>query len=74
MSPAAKYLYQAIKQRLLDGQVTAASGDTIRIAANVSAAAGRIDRTTIGDSVTLKAINATEWVATSVVGAGWSVT
>jgi len=52
----------------------AAAGDTIRIAANVSAAAGRIDSTTIGDSVTLKAINATEWVATSVVGAGWSVT
>ena len=30
--------------------------------------------TTMGDAITLEAINATEWVATSVVGAGWSVT
>lgn len=58
----------------VDGvQVNAAAGDTIRIAASVSAAAGLIEATAIGNAVKLKAINATEWVATSVVGT-WTVT
>jgi len=55
-------------------RVTAAAGDTIRIAASVSGTAGHIDSTTIGDSVTLVAINDTEWVATNLVGAGWTAT
>ena len=54
-------------------QVNAASGDTIRIAASVSAAAGLCESATIGNTVTLCAINATEWVATSVIGT-WTVT
>ena len=36
-------------------------------------AAGKIESTTIGSSVTLLAINNTEWIATSVVGT-WTVT
>lgn len=51
--------------------ITAAAGDTIRIAGNVTADGGSISATTVGNSVTLGAINATEWVATSVVGT-WS--
>lgn len=54
-------------------RVIAAAGDTIRVAGSVSAAAGRIDSTTIGDSVTLEAINATEWIAIQFVGT-WTVT
>lgn len=54
-------------------RVIAASGDTIRIEASVSAAAGRIDSTTIGSAVVLVAINATEWVAISKLGT-WTVT
>jgi hypothetical protein len=53
-------------------RVTAAAGDTIRLAGNVSAAAGYIASTTIGSTVTLTAINATEWVADSLVGT-WSI-
>ena len=48
--------------------VTAATGDTIRIATDVTAAAGSISNGTIGSSVTLQAINATEWIATSYIG------
>jgi hypothetical protein len=55
-------------------RVIANTGDTIRIAGTVSASAGRIDSTTVGDCVTLVAINATEWVATALIGAGWTVT
>jgi hypothetical protein len=55
-------------------RVIANTGDTIRWAATVSGAAGRIDSTTIGDAVTLVAINDTEWVVTAIVGAGWTVT
>lgn len=74
-------LYTAIKGLCVsfvvqdsDGlRVQAAAGDTIRIAGTASAAAGYIESTTIGDSVTLVAINTTEWVAISVVHeAGWS--
>lgn len=54
-------------------RATAAAGDTIRIAGSVSAAAGFCNSTTIGSVVTLLAINATEWIATSVTGT-WGVT
>lgn len=52
--------------------VTANTGDTIRIAGNVTAAAGSVTSNVVGSSVTLVAINATEWVAVSVVGT-WSI-
>jgi len=57
----------------VDGvRVVADSGDTIRIAASESAAAGYIECATIGNAVTLVAVNATEWIATSYVGT-WTV-
>lgn len=54
-------------------RIIAAAGDTIRIGASVSAAAGRIDSTTIGSAVKLVAINATEWIAVTDSGT-WTVT
>lgn len=54
-------------------RVVAAAGDDIRIAASVSATAGRIDNSTIGGTVKLVAVNATNWVATAVNGT-WTVT
>jgi len=54
-------------------RVTANTGDTIRIDTSVSASAGYAESTTVGSSVTLTAINATEWVATSVIGT-WTLT
>lgn len=71
---AANLSYAFIVQDTDGVRVIAGAGDTIRIAASVSAAAGRIDSITIGDSVTLLAINSTEWIATSLVGAGWTAT
>lgn len=54
-------------------QVVAAAGDTIRINGSVSAAAGNAQSTTVGSSLLLVAINATEWVAITSSGT-WSVT
>lgn len=54
-------------------RVTATAGKTIRLAGSVSGAGGYCESTTTGSSVTLLAINTTEWVATSVVGT-WTVT
>jgi hypothetical protein len=54
-------------------KVTAAAGDTIRILGNVSAAAGTIEAATVGDTLTIAAINTTEWVATASHGT-WTVT
>lgn len=54
-------------------KVTANTGDTIRLAGSVSGAAGNITSTTIGSAVVLVCINATEWVAESIVGT-WTVT
>jgi hypothetical protein len=54
-------------------RVTASAGDTIRINTAVSAIAGYAQSTAIGSSVTLCAINATEWVATSTIGT-WTLT
>jgi hypothetical protein len=53
-------------------RVTASAGDTIRIGTNVSALAGYARSTEIGASITLTAINATEWVVTSIVGT-WTI-
>lgn len=53
-------------------RITAAAGDTIRIAGSVSAAAGYIQNATIGSAIHLIAINATEWIAVSYVGT-WTV-
>lgn len=69
---AAGLTYTFIVQDTDGVTVTAAAGDTIRIASSVSAAAGNIDTTTLGSTVTLVAINATEWIATSVIGT-WTV-
>lgn len=49
-------------------RITANTGDTIRFSATVTAAAGSITSTTVGSSIRLYAINATEWVATSLIG------
>ncbi len=53
-------------------RIVAGAGDTIRIANTVSVAAGYIDSTTIGSVVTLVAINATEWMASTDEGT-WAV-
>lgn len=54
-------------------QIVAAAGDTINLAGTVSAAAGNATSTTPGSSITLLAINATEWVAISALGT-WIIT
>lgn len=52
-------------------QVVAGAGDYIRIGLELSTAAGYCRSATIGDSVTLTAVDDTYWMATSVVGADW---
>lgn len=54
-------------------RIVAAAGDTIRHAATVSGPAGFAEATTIGNVITLRAINGTEWIAESVIGS-WTVT
>jgi hypothetical protein len=51
--------------------ITAGAGDTIRIGSSATGAGGAISSATVGSSVTLACINATEWVALSSVGS-WS--
>jgi hypothetical protein len=70
---AANLLYTFTVQDADGIKITAAAGDTIRWGANVTAAAGNITSTTIGASITLLAINATEWMAISLVeAASWT--
>lgn len=52
--------------------ITAGAGDTIRIGADVTAAAGSISADTVGNAITLVCINATEWIAVSYVGS-WTI-
>lgn len=54
--------------------VVAGTGDTIRMGSSVTSSAGSIASTTVGDRVTVVAINATEWVAEWVTTSGWSFT
>lgn len=48
--------------------VTAAAGDTIRNAADVSSSGGTATNSTIGSVIHLVALNATEWYTVSVIG------
>lgn len=64
---AANLIYTFVVQDDDGIDVTANTGDTIRIAADVTSTAGTITSTTIGSVITLVAINDTEWVATQVV-------
>jgi hypothetical protein len=57
-------------------QINAAAGDTIRVGPNISAAAGNVRSAGAGaegNAIRLVAINATEWIATSLIGT-WTVT
>lgn len=53
--------------------IDAAAGDTIQIAGSTSAASGNISAATQGHTVTIVAMDATEWIAHSVIGT-WTVT
>jgi hypothetical protein len=44
-------------------QLTAAAGDTIRVAGSVSSSGGTATASAVGDTITIIAINATEWIA-----------
>jgi hypothetical protein len=70
---AAGLEFTFVVQDILGIKVTAAAGDTIRVAGSVSLAAGTIDAATAGDTVKIKAINATEWIALFYIGT-WTVT
>jgi len=49
-------------------RITAGTGDTIRVAASVSTSGGYAENSTVGSVLTLVAVNATEWIATTTVG------
>lgn len=49
-------------------RVIAATGDTIRTSGQVSKSAGYIESTAIGSVLTLRCINATEWIAVEISG------
>jgi len=68
---ASGYEYTFIVQDSDGIRVTAATGDTIRSAASVTASGGYIESTTVGSSITIQALNINEWIATSITGT-WS--
>lgn len=65
---AAGYQYTFIVQSANDMVVTAATGDTIRLAASVTSAAGTATNGTVGGVLTLVSINNTEWIGIASVG------
>jgi len=70
---AAGLRYSFIVQDTDGLRIVANAGDTIRSNTSVSAAAGFAEATAIGATMTLVAINATEWISTSTLGT-WTIT
>lgn len=70
-SAAAGVWFSIVVQAAQTLTVTAATGDTIRAGTNVTTAGGSITSNAPGSALILLAINATEWVALSLVGT-WS--
>jgi hypothetical protein len=54
-------------------QINASTGDTIRVGTSESVTGGLAETTTRGNVLRLVAIDATQWIAVSVVGT-WTVT
>lgn len=71
-SAAAGYVFTFVLQDADGVRVVASTGDTIRVLSLVSPTAGYVESTAIGSTITLVAINATEWVAICAVGT-WTV-
>jgi len=65
---AAGLTYTFIVQNNNGIQVKANGTNTIRLASAVSSAGGTATSTTVGSSITLVAINATEWIAREITG------
>jgi hypothetical protein len=72
-SAVAGLTFTAFVQEANEIKFTAATGDTIRNAASVSASAGNIRASTIGNVVVLECINVTEWYVKSIIGS-WTLT
>jgi hypothetical protein len=73
LPPAAANLQYSFYISDLDGmRIVAAAGDVLRMASVVSGVAGYLDSIVIGSFVTVRAMNATDWVAETVTGA-WDV-
>jgi len=53
-------------------KVTAQSGETIRLADEVTITGGSVEASTVGHCITVAAVSATEWVVTSGIGT-WTV-
>lgn len=70
---AANLIYTFVVQDSDGIKIVANTGDTIRISASASASAGNATSTVIGSTVTIVAINATEWISISTNGT-WIVT
>jgi hypothetical protein len=64
----AGYIYTFIVENVNGIAITAFAGDTIRFGGTVTATGGTITSTTIGSTITLVSINATEWIAVSLIG------
>lgn len=71
--PVAGYEYSFIAQDADGVRVTATAAATIRDGASVSATGGKVESTTVGSAITLKAISTTEWMVVSKNGT-WTVT
>lgn len=68
---SANLTYTFYVQNVNGIEVTADGTNTIRLASAESTPGGTLTSIVPGDSVTLQAINSTEWVAIATVGAGW---
>lgn len=67
-SAVAGYRFTFIVQDADGMRIVANTDDTIRVIDKVTAAAGYIESTTIGSTVTLVSINAVEWYAVAITG------
>ncbi|GAG11307.1 unnamed protein product, partial [marine sediment metagenome] len=72
-SAVAGLTFTAFVQEANEIKFTAAAADTIRNAASVSASAGNIRASTVGNVVVLECINTTEWFVKSIIGS-WTLT
>lgn len=67
-APAAQVRFTVTQTGAGAARIKAGAGDTIKIGSSASTAGGYIESTAVGDSVTLVALDADTWVATSFTG------
>jgi hypothetical protein len=71
-APASGLRYTFVNRNAVGTKLQCAASTFIRLVGSATTSGGYVDATDVDNTITLVAINGTEWAVESIVGAGWA--